>query len=291
MASMIQAAAINFEIRPVLHRDDFYQLLTSSLRSAASGGAELIVLPEYTIAPLYTLVTAPSEAEAPSLLVPFAQEYVHTLEAASRSLGVTIVGGSFFSDSFGGITNVCPITTPHAPTRFQVKNQLVTYEKKIQKLSKGTHLELLDDRRIGVLICYDSEFPEYCRSLCEQGMQVLCVPSSTETTHGFHRVRYSCLARAIENQIYVIHAALVGSIGKEPHPESYGSSAIISPCAPEFPEGPLLAETMLNHFGIATAALDMSRLEIFRNEGEVMNFKDWQTLATTSIPSRGPLQA
>ena len=288
---MIQAAAINFEIRPIKHRDDFFNLLMTSLRDAADAGAELIVLPEYTIAPLYSLHAPYTEPEAPSLLVPYKQAYIHALESFSRSAQVTIVGGTFFSDAYGGITNVCPITSPKSPTRFQVKNQLVTYEQKIQKLSKGTHLELLDDKRIGVLICYDSEFPEYCRHLCEQGMQILCVPSSTETIHGFHRVRYSCLARAIENQIYVIHAALVGSIGKEPHPESYGSSAIIAPCAPEFPDGPLLAETKLNHHGIASGALDSARLEKFRSEGEVMNFKDWQALATTSTPNRGPLQA
>jgi predicted amidohydrolase len=272
----MKVSSINFKINKISHKDDFFNHVNTVLLEAIQKDAELIVLPEYTVAELYSLFPSYSEEDAPSLLVRYAKEYVSTLEEFSKKHSVTIVGGTFFSDAFGGISNVCPITSNTHATRFQIKNQLVSYENQIQKLSRGTKIEILDDTRIGVLICYDSEFPEYCRTLCQAGMQILCVPSSTETVHGFNRVRFSCLARAIENQIYVIHSALVGSINKEPHPTSYGSSAVISPCSAEFPSGPILNETPLHEEGSAFYNLHLNLLYTFQNQGEVQNFNDWK---------------
>lgn len=274
MGKQMKVAAVNWELRVVQKKDDFFTHLHNVIEEGAKQGAELIVLPEYTIAELLSVVPEYSEREAPQKLLPFGKEYCSTLSELSKKHRVTIVGGSYFKEYKGGILNTCPISDPTGTITEQPKNCLVTYERETQKLSGFSGLHASTDPRLGVTICYDSEFPEAVRTLCEAGVTVLAVPSSTETIFGFNRVRYSCIARAIENQIFVIHSALVGSLGKEPHPTSYGSSAIIAPCMPQFPMSPLLAETELNKEGIAVAHLDLELLKAVRETGEVQNWKD-----------------
>ena len=44
--------------------------------------------------------------------------------------------------------------------------------------------------RIAVLICYDIEFPELARNVCELGNDILFGPSCTDDREGFWLVRY-----------------------------------------------------------------------------------------------------
>ncbi|MDV7398540.1 nitrilase-related carbon-nitrogen hydrolase, partial [Arthrospira platensis SPKY1] len=67
-----------------------------------------------------------------------------------------------------------------------------------------------DCGKIGILICYDVEFPELSRILADEGMNILFVPFLTDTQNGYSRVRNCAQARAIENECYV---AIAGSVG------------------------------------------------------------------------------
>ena len=64
--------------------------------------------------------------------------------------------------------------------------------------------------RIGIAICYDSEFPLLVRALAEAGAEIVLVPSCTEHVSGFHRVRNAAMARALENQIATVMSPTVG---------------------------------------------------------------------------------
>ncbi|HLO99394.1 MAG TPA: hypothetical protein VK171_12430, partial [Fimbriimonas sp.] len=72
----------------------------------------------------------------------------------------------------------------------------------------------------------------------------------------------------------VIHSSLVGDIGREPIPESYGTSAIIAPSMAPFPMEAVLAESKLNEDDIVVTGLDVDALFASRNEGEVTNWQD-----------------
>src|SRR5690606_17915391 len=81
---------------------------------------------------------------------------------------------------------------------------------------------------VGVLICYDSEFPELARHLADQGANIIFIPFLTDERQSYNRVRYCAQARAIENQCYV---AMAGNVGNLPRVQNmdihYAQSCII----------------------------------------------------------------
>lgn len=46
-----------------------------------------------------------------------------------------------------------------------------------------------DCAKVGVLICYDVEFPELSRIMASEGMQILFVPFLTDTQNAYSRVQ------------------------------------------------------------------------------------------------------
>ncbi|MCU7372935.1 hypothetical protein PEC18_19285 [Paucibacter sp. O1-1] len=84
----------------------------------------------------------------------------------------------------------------------QDKLTLTGFERACGVIEAGDALHVFDTAhgRIGVAICYDSEFPLYARALREAGVRLL-VPSCTDTPAGATRVRVGCQARALENQL------------------------------------------------------------------------------------------
>ena len=103
---------------------------------------------------------------------------------------------------------------------------------------------------------------------------IQCVPSWAESQRAFQRLRWGCLARAVENQSFVVHASLVGELGFEPVRSTYGNSAIISPSVDPFPVEAILRETEMNEEGVALADLDVALLTEVRASSPVANWQD-----------------
>jgi predicted amidohydrolase len=269
----LRIACAAWKIRPAKRDNRYFGHFYDFVHAAHDEGATAIVVPELHV--LELLPTAPDlhEVNAAKYLAQYAEGIEEWIARISSSSEMIIVGGSHFKETSEGIKNVCAIGIPHKGVILTEKNNLTAYESMMWRLAPGkglTHVE----PGLGVTICYDSEFPESGRALAEAGVLVQCVPSWTETRRGFQRVRWSCLARAVENQIFVVHSALVGSLGYEPVPETYGSSAIIAPSIEPFPIEAILQETPLNEEGLIFADLDFDKLEEARSAGEVTNWDD-----------------
>ena len=86
-------------------------------------------------------------------------------------------------------------------------------EQKFWGLSQGSQVKTFDTDcgRIGILICYDVEFPELSRLMADQGMQILFVPFNTDTQNAYNRVRICAQARAIENQALTLGVNRTGT--------------------------------------------------------------------------------
>jgi predicted amidohydrolase len=271
----IRAAVANWKLRPIRSDANFWSHIQEFLIKADDHGAQLVVLPELFCLELLHLEPQLKAVKAPQYLVQYSSAIEEWLVRMSVNSGMVIVGGSHFKyNNSEHIINASPIAFPDGTLAFQEKNKLTVYERSDWDLAQGFGITQLPGR-LGVTVCYDSEFPEASRVLAENGMLIHCVPAWTETRRGFQRVRWSCQARAIENQVFVLHSSLVGDLdGREPAPESYGSSAILCPSMAPFPMEACLAETKLNEDDLVVASLDIDALFASRNEGEVTNWKD-----------------
>lgn len=264
----VVASSIAWKIRRVTCFAEFEQHLEALVQACPDSG--LIVLPEF-----FSFELLSAYGEGPEAMIKLADDFTKitaVLQRLALLKSATIVGGSHVARVGSSYQNLCPLVTATEVT-LQAKVKLTQFEMHEFRLTAGMGLRK-PYRDIASLICYDSEFPEAARVLAEAGATTLCVPAFTETIRGFQRVRWSCQARAIENQIFVIHSSLVGSLDREPVPVTYGSSAILAPSVLPFPESAILAETPLNEEGVATAELDFELLAACRQSDDVRNWQD-----------------
>jgi predicted amidohydrolase len=132
-----------------------------------------------------------------------------------------------------------------------------------------------DCGKIGILICYDSEFPELSRLLADEGMDILFVPFLTDTQNGYSRVRNCAQARAIENECYVAIAGSVGNLPKVHNMDiQYAQSMVFTPCDFAFPSNGIKAEATPNTEMILLADVDLGLLRELNQFGSVKNLKD-----------------
>lgn len=267
----LTVAAINWQVEADLPAENPLEGLLAAVRRA---DAQVVLLPECSVLELLRGHPEVGEAESAAFLARHFDEWCAAFSRLSRETGKVVLAGTAFESTARGVENVCPICLPDAQVLRTAKNRLTTYEREVWRMVPGECLTVLDDPPIGIAICYDSEFPEAIRALAEAGAKILCIPAFTEGRRGFQRVRWCAHARAVENQIFVLHSSLVGGLAREPFPTAYGSSAVLCPSHDPFPESATLAESPLNEFGTAIATLDFPMLDECRRKGDVRNWQD-----------------
>lgn len=267
--------AFAWQVQAIDHVDAFWERLRRPFLLAEREGADLLVLPESVVLELSSVFPSLQGPDLIAALAEFEQDFVRHVRHLSQEHRLSVVAGSHFSMNDGAIQNVAFITASEEETT-QPKNAMTQFESAEWGVSGASELRLfrVEGHVAATLICYDSEFPEAGRSACEAGALLLVVPAYTETRRGFQRVRWSCQARAVENQVFVVHASLLGGLGREPMPSTYGSSAILCPSVTPFPEAAILAETTLNEEGLAVADLDFAMLRASREQDDVRNWHD-----------------
>jgi len=128
--------------------------------------------------------------------------------------------------------------------------------------------------RIGILICYDSEFPRLGRALAE--VDIVLVPSCTETLAGYWRVRIGAMARALEAQCVSVMASLVGAAEWcEVADQNTGMGGIFGPPDRGFPQTGVLAEGQLNMPGWVYGTVDLNAIAQVRADGHVLGRTHW----------------
>ncbi len=267
-------AAVNFEVGPIHSEGDHLDHLRRALD--ATDGADLVVFPECVClellgAPGFLGVTP---REAPARLGAWFVEHSEWFRLEASGRGQDVLFGTQFVPVGTGVQNCAVWATAGGRLIVDIPKVVMTqFELHEWGVEAGRGLRRLPDPRVGVTVCYDSEFPASGRALAEAGVLVQAVPAYTETRRGFQRVRWCALARAVENQVFVVHASLVGGLGREPLPQGYGTSAVIAPSVEPFPEEAVLAETGYGE-GVARAELDFDALAKARSSGDVRNWDD-----------------
>ncbi len=267
-------AAYSWEVEHLKSESQFWAKLEQVCEEAHALGVQHLVLPESIILEMAGLFPDLRGQELIARLAEFEEEFVQRAVSNAERTELSLVAGSHFASCDGLIYNVS-MHFAEGRITVQRKNVMTQFES-VEWLVEGYQGLTLSHYQVdcATLICYDSEFPEAGRSLAEAGALLINVPAYTETQRGFQRVRWCANARAIENQVYVIHASLLGALGREPVPKTYGSSAVLCPSVLPFPARAVLAETELNEPGFAVAELDFEALLGSREQDDVRNWHD-----------------
>lgn len=250
------------------------------VRDAAGQGATLLVFPEYGALELVSLL--PPELHHDVLgMRPALQAHVpgfldlHTHLA--RQHGVCIVASSVPVADGDGFVNRAYVIGPDGSVSWQDKVMMTRFEAEEWHIAPGQGVRVFDLGSVtfGVAICYDSEFPLLARTLAEAGAEVLVVPSFTGSRSGYTRVRVGSMARALEGQIYALHAPLIAdAMWTYAVEDAHGMAAIYAPADHGLPDTGIVAQGAWNEPGWLVHDLDLALTRNVRVDGHVLNWRD-----------------
>jgi predicted amidohydrolase len=161
---------------------------------------------------------------------------------------------------------------------YQDKLIMTRFENEQWQIHAGKQIKVIetDIGKLGINICYDSEFPLIANHQVAAGADLILAPSCTDTEAGFHRVRIGCQARALENQCYVIHSPTFGeALWSEAVDVNSGRASIYTPVDYGFPDNGILIEGSTDTAEWVYADLDLAEIARVRQEGQVFNYRDW----------------
>ncbi|MES2207795.1 MAG: nitrilase-related carbon-nitrogen hydrolase [Pseudomonadota bacterium] len=275
----VRIASVQYQARRITSFEDFTKHMEYFVDVAADYRADFVTFPEMVTIPLLSIENKKlSPQQAIEKISGYTDAFIAFMQNLALSYNINIIGGShptLMKD--GSLENHAYIFLRDGAVFTQPKLHPTPSERYWWNIKGGNKLKAIqtDCGPIGVLICYDSEFPEPARHLTDQGAKIIFVPFCTDERQGYLRVRYCCQARAIENQIYVVTSGIVGNLPDVENMDvHYAESGIYTPCDFPFARDGIAALADANTETIIFADLDLDQLTISRNSGTVQNLKD-----------------
>ncbi len=276
----LRVSAVQYHLHAIRSFKEFAAQCEHYIRNAQEYGAEFVLFPEFFTTQLLSIGDENGKALSIEALPGFTHQYIELFTSLAKETNMHIIGGTHVIQREGRLYNVAHLFFPDGTVEEQAKLHITPFEIEGWNMAAGDELKVFDTEkgRIAILTCYDIEFPEIVRMVKAAGADVIFCPSCTDDRHGFHRVRYTSHARAIENQVYVVLTGTVGSLQTVDFMRAnFGQAAIITPNDIPFPPKGLAAEGELNHDMLVTADLDLSLLYEVRQKGSVTTWRDRRT--------------
>ena len=239
--------------------------------------SDFILFPELFNAPLMAQFNNLNEPEAIRGLSGYTDRLLETFREFAINYNINIITGSMPQAIGEHMYNVGFLCRRDGSYERYEKLHITPAEESAWGMKGGTKLQTFDTDcgKIGVLICYDVEFPEASRILAEEGMNILFVPFMTDTQNGYSRVRICAQSRAVENECYVAVAGSVGNLPKVNNMDiQYAQSAVFTPSDFAFPVNGIKAEATPNTESTLLVDVDLDLLKELHNFGSVRNLKD-----------------
>lgn len=273
---IVRIAAVQYLLRSIDDWAGFENQVRFVMKAAGDYKPQFVMFPEIFTTQLLSFMDTSDLRTAVRRMDEFTDRYIELFTDLAKRWGVHIIGGSHPTLSNGKLLNTAYLFSPQGKVFTQDKIHLTRWEKEKWKGDPGHQLTVFDTPhgRIAILICYDIEFPELSRMVCEQGADIIFVPSCTDDRQGFWRVRYCCHARAIENQVYVAVTGTVGNLAVEGLGLHYGQAAIITPSDFPFARDGIAAEGVPNMEQIVIADVDLAKLVANRVNGTTIPLYD-----------------
>ncbi len=216
---MVKLAAVQFE-SSADYSENVHRA-SRLIERAARRGAKLVCLPEYFYSsrPLGELAAESTRINA----------FVKTrMDSLAKKLGVYIVYNVPRFEA-GKRTNSSVLTSRKGEPGAYSKTCLFPNKpfNEVDFFQPGDSAPVFDCgfAKIGIAICYDFRFPELFRELAFQGAQISLVPSAFPKDK-LHQWKTLLMARAIENQLFVVG---VNKTGKDSKSEYAAGTLFASP--------------------------------------------------------------
>ena len=278
--SMARVGCVQWQMRYFKNVQELIEQVEYFVDALSSYKCDVVLFPEFFNAPLMGFSDNQKESiDAIWHLASYTEDLLTQISKLAVVYNINIIAGSMpvVDHEEEELYNVSYLCRRDGTIDSQYKLHPTPQEKHEWLVQGGDKLQAFDTDfgKIGILICYDVEFPELARLLSEQEIQILFVPFWTETKNGYLRVKRCAQARAIENECYV---AIAGSVGILPKVHNvhiqYGQTAVFSPSDFAFPHDAVVAETTPNTEMTLIVDLDFNKLKKLQNEGSVRNYLD-----------------
>ena len=276
-AQTIRLGLVQWQMRLFADLDAFYEQVKFFVDAVSGYKSDFIMFPEFFNTPLLHPYNHLPEKEAMEKLADHTAEIVEMIQSYAVSYNVNIISGSMPVKEDGKLYNATYLCHRNGLTEDFRKIHITPNEQKYYGMSGGDKIGVFDTDcgKIGILICYDVEFPELSRIYADQGMQILFVPFLTDTQNGYTRVRHCAQARAIENECYVAIAGCVGNLPKVNNMDiQFAQSAVFTPSDFAFPTNAVKAETTPNTEMMLVVDVDLHLLDELHHHGTVKILKD-----------------
>ncbi|NRF11122.1 carbon-nitrogen hydrolase family protein [Agrobacterium pusense] len=283
---MTRLAASQYAIELIETWEAYTAHMSAVVREAKSEGAELLLLPEYSAMTLTGQLPPDIRSDlhrSIEEIQPMIPSWVELCEELARQHQILFQPGSApVKDPDGKFRNRAWLFGPDGLIGYQDKQIMTRFEREQWNIHAGVEgLKAFETPigRLGILICYDNEFPMLGRRLAELGVELVLAPSCTDTLAGAYRVRIGAQARALENQYAVLSSPTAGEAPWSPAvDENRGRAALYVPSDYGMPASGIIAESesdAVTQSSLLIADIDLAAVARLRTEGQVATRRDW----------------
>ena len=274
----VRLGLVQWQMRSHPNFESLVEQIEFFVDAVSDYGSDFALFPELFNAPLMAPYNSMGTAEAMRELSKFTAPLLERFKNFAVSYNINIITGSMpFINEEGSLQNITYLCHRNGKVEEYRKIHITPNERETWGMVGGDDIRVFDTDcgKIGIVICYDVEFPELTRLLADQGMNILFVPFLTDTQNGYMRVRNCAMARAVENECYVAIAGCVGNLPKVNNMDiQYAQSAVFTPSDFAFPTNSIKAETTPNTEMTLIVDVDLDLLKELHNHGSVRTMKD-----------------
>ncbi|MGX1500031.1 putative amidohydrolase [Labrenzia sp. MBR-25] len=223
--------------------EDRKAALVAAVEDAANRGSELTLLPELALTGYGAGADIQAKADGPD------GAEVHWLKELAARTNCALVAGLALKQG-KEVFNSALFAAPDGQCVFYNKIHLYgDYEKAL--FSRGRARPPIiqyRDLKLGLLVCFDVEFPERVRDLATRGADAVLVPTALPESDGGAFIAQNVVpVRAFENQLFLAYA---NHCGVDERFTYQGQSCIAAP------DGSLLAQASSKQSGLILADID-----------------------------------
>ena len=278
----VKIASAQYDVSFLADWQQYQDKVVQWVTDAAQQDAKILLFPEYASMELASMFGKEIYSSLSKQLVAMQSvhdDYLALYKRLAKQHQCIIQAGTFpVGIAEKTYRNRAYLFFPDGSIDYQDKLIMTRFENEHWFIQGGTELKCFDTvyGKIAINICYDSEFPLLTRKQVEMGVNLILVPSCTDTVAGYHRVKIGCQARALENQCYVVQSPLVGNAEwSEAVDVNVGAAGIYTPVDRGFPDNGILATGEFNAASWLIADISLDGIQTVREQGQVFNYRDW----------------